>query len=402
MNRLDRRARLIARVRQGYRLAFGSNGPDPKRFVAAPGRVNLIGEHVDYNDGIVLPCAINRETMVALGSGPEVGGRGYVEAVAIDMGQAREKIALYEPIERAENTWQNLLRGAVAFLQRRGHEVLPTRLAIAGDIPIGAGLSSSASFTLAVTLALAKVSRIALAPEELAKIAQDAENTYAGTQCGIMDPMACAASEEGSALLIDCRTLERMPIPVSPKLAVMIIDTGIRRQLTTSAFNERRRECETVAAHFGLKALRDLQMPALESAKADLEAHLYARARHVVNEIARVEPTAVALSQGDTAALAQLMRASHASLRDNYEVTVPAVDQLVEIVSGELGKGDEALGGVRMTGAGFGGSIVAVVDEAATNLVIDAVERVYNPTADVPASAEVYTLTGGAREVTPA
>ncbi|MEL6485843.1 MAG: galactokinase [Pseudomonadota bacterium] len=402
MNRLDRRDRLIARVRQGYRLAFGSKGPEPRRFVAAPGRVNLIGEHVDYNDGIVLPCAINRETMVALGSGPEVGGRGYVEAVAIDMGQAREKIPLYEPIERAENNWQNLLRGAVAFLQRRGHEVLPTRLAIAGDVPVGAGLSSSASFTLATTLALATISRIPLAPDELARIAQNAENTFAGTACGIMDPMACAASVRGSALLLDCRTLERMPIPVSPKLAVMIIDSGIRRQLATSAFNERRQECETVARHFGLKALRDLEMPALESAKADLEPHLFARARHVLSEMARVEPTAVALAQGDTAALARVMEASHNSLRDDYEVTVAAVDQLVEIVSAALGKGDHALGGVRMTGAGFGGCIVAVVDKDATELVIDAVERVYNPSADVPASAQVYTLAGGAREVTPA
>lgn len=402
MNRLDRRERLIARVRQGYRLTFGSNGPEPRRFVSAPGRVNLIGEHVDYNDGFVLPCAINRETMVALGSGPEVGGRGFVEAVAIDMGQAREKIPLFEPVERAENNWQNLLRGAVAFLQSRGHEVLPTRLAIAGDVPIGGGLSSSASFTVATTLAIAKLSRISLAPQELARIAQDAENDFAGTACGIMDPMASAACSPGSALLLDCRTLEKMPIPISSKLAVMIIDSGIRRQLAKSAFNERRRECEAVAAHFGLKALRDLEMPVLDRAKADLEPHLYARARHVVSEMARVEPTAVALTQGDTAALARVMAASHASLRDDYEVTVPAVDQLVETVSAALGKGDQALGGVRMTGAGFGGSIVAVVNKEATDLVIDAVENVYNPTADIPASAEVYTLTGGASEVTPA
>ena len=398
---MNRRDRLIARVRQGYRLAFGSNGPEPRRFFAAPGRVNLIGEHVDYNGGLVLPCAINRETLVALGSGPEIGGRGYVEAVAIDMGQAREKIPLYEPVQPSGNNWQNLVRGAVAFLQERGHPVVPTRLAIAGDVPIGAGLSSSASFTVAITLALANLSRIPLASDELAKIAQDAENTFAGTACGIMDPMACAASARDSALLLDCRTLEKMPIPVSRDLAVMIIDTGIRRELAASAFNDRRRECEAVAQHFGLEVLRDLEMTTLEMAKAELQPHLYARARHVLSEIARVEPTAVALAHGDTAALAKVMQASHHSLRDDYEVTIPAVDHLVEVVSSALGTGDDALGGVRMTGAGFGGSIVAVVDKGATGRVVEAVEKTYNSTADIPASAEVYSLAGGAREVTP-
>ncbi|MEO0699498.1 MAG: galactokinase, partial [Pseudomonadota bacterium] len=161
-------------------------------------------------------------------------------------------------------------------------------------------------------------------------------------------------------------------------------------------------ECEAVARNFGLEVLRDLEMPALESAKAELEPRLYARARHVLSESARVEPTAVALAHGDTAALARIMKDSHASLRDDYEVTVPAVDALVETVSAALGEGDEALGGVRMTGAGFGGSIVAIVDKAATDLVIEAVERTYNRSADIPASAEVYALVGGAREVTPA
>ena len=172
---MNRRDRLIARARQGYRVAFGSNGPDPRRFFGAPGRVNLIGEHADYNDGLGLPCAINRDTIVALGSGPEVGGKGYVEAVAIDMGQAREKIALYQPIERTQNNWQNLVRGAVGGLQSRGHTVLPARLAIAGDVPIGAGLSSSASFTVAITLALAQLSRIPISPESLAQVAHFAE-----------------------------------------------------------------------------------------------------------------------------------------------------------------------------------------------------------------------------------
>ncbi|MEO1731582.1 MAG: galactokinase [Pseudomonadota bacterium] len=398
---MNRRDRLIARARQGYRLAFGQQGPEPRRFFAAPGRVNLIGEHVDYNDGLVLPCAINRETVVAISSGPEVGGQGFVEVVAIDMGQAREKIPLNEPIKRSENNWQNLVRGAVAFLQQRGHEVVPARLSIAGDIPIGAGLSSSASFTVAVTLALAQLSRIPLSPETLARIARDAEAEFLGTECGIMDQMASAAATIGSALLVDCRSLQHMPIPVDMDLAVVIADSGIRRQLAKSAFNERRRECEAAARHYSVASLRDLSPEALEAGREGLDPKLFKRARHVVSEIARVEPTAVALAKGNTAALAQVMRASHVSLRDDFEVTVPQVDSLVDTISAALAKEDGPLGGVRMTGAGFGGCVVAVVRKSAVDLVMNAVERTYNASADIPASADVYSMVGGAREITP-
>ena len=398
---MSRRDRLIARVRQGYRLAFGTKGPDPGRFFAAPGRVNLIGEHVDYNDGYVLPCAINRETLVAAGSGPEIGGRGYVEAVAIDAGQAREKIPLYAPVQRVEDGWRNLIRGAVAFLQSRGHHVLPTRLAIAGDVPVGAGLSSSASFTVAVAAALAELSRLTLSAEEIAMVAKDAENAFLDAACGIMDPMACAASTKGSALLLDCRSLEHMPIPVANTLALVIIDSGIRRELTTSALNARRHECEAAARRIGVKALRDVSAQALTRKSDRLDRVLMRRARHVVSEIARVEPTAVALAHGDTAALSRLMRASHLSLRNDFEVTVPEVDRLVDIVCAALGEGDDALGGVRMTGAGFGGSVVAVLHKSAAERVFEAVQTQYNPTARIPATADIYTMVGGASEVTP-
>lgn len=398
---MNRRDRLIARVRQGYRLAFGGNGPVPSRFFAAPGRVNLIGEHVDYNDGYVLPCAINRETMVASSSGPEVGGRGYVEVVAIDMGQSRDKIALYEPVRRSENAWQNLVRGAVYYLQERGDTVLPTRLAIAGDVPIGAGLSSSASFTVAVTLALAQSSRIPLSSEELALVGQKAETGFLGTKCGIMDQMASAASTRGSALLLDCRSLQNMPIPVSKDLALMIIDSGVRRELVTSAFNDRRMECEAAAMRYKVPALRDLSLEALEAGRDKVDPTHFKRARHVVSEIARVEPMAVALTRGDTAALSRIMQESHNSLRDDYEVTVPEVDRLAQIIGDVLGTGDDALGGVRMTGAGFGGCLVCLVRESATDRVLSAVKHTYNRDADIPASADIYAISGGAREVTP-
>ncbi|MGB3471950.1 MAG: galactokinase [Erythrobacter sp.] len=396
---MNRRDRLIARARQGYRLAFGSDGPEPRRFFAAPGRVNLIGEHVDYNDGIVLPCAIDRDTIVAIGPGDE--SQLAIEAVAIDMGSARDRFSLDEPIVKGVNNWENLVRGVAHFMLKRGHRLHSARLSMAGDVPIGAGLSSSASFAVGIALALAQFSRIPLSAEALSLIAQEAENEFLGTNCGIMDQMASAASTQGAALLLDCRSHQHMPIPVARDLALVIVDSGIRRELAESAFNERRAECELAARHYGVQALRDLTPEALQAGRDGLPPEVFARARHVVSEIARVEPTAVALAHGDTAALAKQMRASHVSLRDDYEVTLPEIDRLVETIGAALGRGDQALGGVRMTGAGFGGCVVCVVRKSAVSRVVEAIEQRYNPDAATPASADVYAIVGGAREVTP-
>ncbi len=394
---MNRRDRLIARARQGYRLAFGSDGSEPSRFFAAPGRVNLIGDHVDYNDGFVLPCAIDRDTIVAIG--PGVSGAPAIEAVAIDMGSARDRFALDEPTAEGASSWQNLVRGVAHMIQRRGHTLAPARLAMAGDVPIGAGLSSSASFAVGIALALTRFNELDLDARELALIAQEAENEFLGTACGIMDQMASAASVAQSALLIDCRSLEHMPIPVAEDLALVIVDSGIRRELVTSGYNERRAQCASAARHYRVDALRDLTPEALKGGRAGLDPDLFARARHVVSEIGRVEPTAVALAHGDTPALAQVMRASHISLRDDYEVTTPEIDLLVDTISAALGRGNTALGGVRMTGGGFGGSVVAVVRKSATDRVIEAVETQYNADAETPASAVIYTMAGGAAEV---
>ena len=339
--------------------------------------------------------------MVALEAGPEVGGEGFIEAVAIDFDQARDKIPLHEPIQPSDAGWRNLLRGVVAALQARGHEVLPARLAIAGDVTMGAGLSSSASFAVVTALSLAQLSRISLTQQDLALIAQHAETSFLGTQCGIMDQMASAASQKDHGLLIDCRTLEHMPIPVSKELSIVIADSGLRRELVNSPFNKRRQECEQAAAHFGVRALRDVTLEQLEAKGQGLAPALFRRARHVVSEIARVEPAAVALAQADTAALSSILRASHVSLRDDFEVTVPELDRLVDTIYAALGEGHDALGGVRMTGGGFGGCAVAIVKTSAVQDVLDAVHRDFNATANVQASADTYTMAGGAREVTP-
>ncbi len=396
---MDRRERLIARARQGYRLAYGV---EPRGFVAAPGRVNLIGEHVDYNGGYVLPCAIDRETIVAYGSPPPDARPPLFEAVALDMGEmasARDRFDVSGHMVRCENNWQNHVRGVVKALGRFGATIKPMRIAMAGDIPIGAGLSSSAAFGVAVAVAISEYSGLSLAPDMIAKAAQLAENDFVGTACGIMDQMASAASTEGHAMLLDCRSLEFMPIPIHPDLVITVIDTGLRRELATSAFNQRRAECETVAAHFGLKSLRDLDAATLLAEEGKLDPLLFARARHVVGEIARVEPVAVALARGDTATLAEVMADAHWSLSEDFAVSLPAIDELATRVAEGLGN----KGGVRLTGAGFGGCLVAVSTPDAVPAIDDAVAR-FNAGlsgSGLPARADQFRASAGAGPVQP-
>jgi galactokinase len=392
---MDRRDRLIARARQGFRLAYGA---EPTRFFAAPGRVNLIGEHVDYNDGYVLPCAIDRETIVALGPPQKDAKVPRFEAVALDMGDmasARDSFDLLGQILPGENNWQNHVRGVVQAMGRYGHKVKPARIAIAGDVPIGAGLSSSAAFGVAVALAISEYSGLGLSPEMLAKIAQIAENDFVGCACGIMDQMASAACVADHALLLDCRTLQTLPIPIHDSLAVTVIDTGLRRDLTESAFNQRRAECEAVAQHFGVKALRDLDAQTLLDAEGDLDPVLFRRARHVVGELERVEPIAMALAQGDTATLAAVLHEAHVSLAEDFEVSLPAIDRLAALVREALGEE----GGVRLTGAGFGGCLVAVARREARPAIDAAIARYNAAGTGLPASAETFKPISGAAPI---
>lgn len=388
---MDRRERLIARARQGYRLAYGE---EPTRFFAAPGRVNLIGEHVDYNDGYVLPCAIDRETIVAAGPPSSQTREKLFEAVALDMGDmasARDSFDLVAPVRPGENNWQNHVRGVIQALGRYGYRVRPMRVAIAGDVPIGAGLSSSAAFGVAVALACSEYSGFDLSPEMLAKVAQLAENDFVGCACGIMDQMASAASVADHALLLDCRSLEHMPIPIHPSLAITVIDTGLRRSLTESAFNQRRSECEAVAQYFDIRSLRDLDRATLDAAHGAIDRTLHARARHVVSEMERIEPVGVGLVTGDTALLAEVMREAHLSLSHDFDVSLPPIDRLAQMIAEGLG----AAGGVRLTGAGFGGCLVAVADHDAFPAIEDAIAG-YNADADLPARADVFRPVGGA------
>lgn len=340
---------LVDRCVSGFRASFGRA---PELVAFAPGRVNLIGEHTDYNDGFVLPCAIPFGTAVALARRDDA----RIEAVALDLG-GRDTFSLDEPQRLGGGEWANHVHGIAAGLPHFGLRAGGADIAIAGNVPQGAGLSSSASLGVALGLGLSTLASSEPDGKALARTAQWSEHHYVGCACGIMDQLASACGVEGRALLIDCRSLEMRAVPLPDDATIMIVHSGVTRGLVDSAYNERRAQCEAAARHYGVAALRDLDMAMLQNGKDGLDETALRRARHVVTENARTLAAAEALAAGDLAALGDAMRASHVSLRDDFEVTVPEVDDLVEGMDAVIGTD----GGVRMTGGGFGGCVVAIV-----------------------------------------
>ncbi len=349
-----RRALLRDRVTKAF---VDSYDAEPAMLVAAPGRVNLIGEHTDYNDGFVLPCAIDYETIVAIG--PSTGTQ--VEALAVDLDGDRDSFDPTQPFAKQSAEWKNHVRGIVASLSDRELKLTGTHVAIAGNVPQGAGLSSSASLGVALAKGFTGLHQSGAPNEtELALIAQHSENHYVGCACGIMDQLVSARAIAGSALQIDCRSLETSTIPIPEHLAIVVIHSGVQRGLVDSAYNERRIQCEQAAAHYGVAALRDLTIEQLEEGRSGLNEESFRRTRHVVTENARTLAAAEALEADDLTVLSALMAESHASMRDDFEITVPAIDRLVEIGAQFLG----TTGGIRMTGGGFGGCVVAIVSKS--------------------------------------
>lgn len=330
----------------------------PQWEVRAPGRVNLIGEHTDYNDGFVLPCAIDFQTVVFASARPD----HLVSVVAADFDEFDIFDADTGYAPHTTQMWANYVRGVVQAMRLNGIELSGINLAVAGNVPQGAGLSSSASLEVAIGLALARVSGLDIALSDLALMGQQAENQFVGCQCGIMDQLVSAQGRAHHALLIDCRTLQVQSVHVPDDIAILIVHSGVRRGLVESAYNERRLQCEQVAKFFGAGALRDVTMEQLVSARAELSDAAYRRARHVISENERTLHAAQALSSSDMALMGQLMAQSHISMRDDFEITTPAIDHLVEVLQKAIGPH----GGVRMTGGGFGGCVVALL---AQNLV---------------------------------
>lgn len=365
-------------------------GVEPTRLFSAPGRLNLMGSHVEPSEGLVLNCAIDRETVIALGPVGE-GEPPMLDVIAIDMGGARDRFVLNQEIEPGDNHWQNLVRGSAETFRRSGHRIKPVRLAIAGDIPLGVGLASSASLGLVLAFAISDYSGLSLSADQLAGIAHAAESEFAGRACEWSDLITLAYAEVGKALLIDCQSREHMPIPVAAGVAVAAIETGVSSERERETIKARKFECERAAAHYHAKVLRELTFEHLKEWRGDLSASAYARAKHVVGEIARVEPMAVALVKSDAKALAQVMRASHVSLRDDFETSEPQIDRLVDIVAAALGD----RGGVKLAGHGLGGSVVTVLNEEAIPILIEAVDERYNQPGQVPARVEVYRPANG-------
>jgi galactokinase len=358
--------------------------------VQAPGRVNLIGEHTDYNDGFVLPCAIDRGTVVAA----RLRGDMRVNVVAADLSGALDSFRIDEPVTpRTDAGWANYVRGSVKHLLDHGAVLRGADLAIAGDVPQGAGLSSSASLEVAVLQSFKTLNGLdELQPADMARIAQAAENRFVGCACGIMDQLISACGVEGHALLLDCRSLRGRAVPLAPDLALMIIDSRVQRGLVGSAYNLRRQQCDAAARHYGVAALRDLDVAALDSGRRGLDPIVFRRARHIVTENRRTLDAAAALASGDMARVGMLMAQSHASMRDDFEITVPAVDHLVDTVQAVLG----ADGGCRMTGGGFGGCVIALLPATQVDKVRAQVMQTYRAPGGEPARIHLCRAAGGA------
>lgn len=345
---------VVARLKGALETAFGPG--KPPRVFRAPGRVNLIGEHTDYNDGFVLPMAVGRYLWLAAREDSvrhlRLFSVDFQEEARFDLGHLERDLA---------RPWANYVAGVAWAYAGDGLPVRGLEAALTGNVPIGSGLSSSAALETAAAVALEALTGLDVPPVRRALLCQQAEAEFVGVQCGIMDQFVSSLAQEGHALWLDCRSLEYERVPVPSEAAVVIADTGVRRALAASAYNERRRQCEEgvrlLQRHLpGVQALRDVPWDALERWRDDLPEVVYRRCAHVVQENGRVLAAVEALYAGDLERMGRLMDASHASLRDLYEVSCPELDLMVDLAHSLPG-----CFGSRLTGAGFGGCTVSLV-----------------------------------------
>ena len=341
-------------------------GEEPDLIAAAPGRVNLIGEHIDYSEGFVLPFAIKDRTTAAIRKRDD-------STVRIASAQRRNKIVTVDINNVKPGLKGEWERYALGVLWSMGVKT-GVDLLIDGHVPLGAGLSSSAALECSVATAVNHLFDMGFSLEDLARLTQKAENQYVGVPCGIMDQSVSLMATVGSALLLDCRDLSTRNIPfdvASSGLELLIIDTQAHHALTEGGYAERRASCESVAAKLGIKSMRELTMPQLNSAKELLTQIEYVRARHAVSEMQRVLDCVEALSTSDFTKVGQLINQSHISLRDDYTVSCPELDTAVDasLAAGALGS--------RMVGGGFGGSAIALIEASKTSETIHAVEKAF-------------------------
>ncbi|MDP6357082.1 MAG: galactokinase [Planctomycetota bacterium] len=357
---------------------------EPAHVVRAPGRVNIIGEHTDYNDGFVMPMAIDRAVWIAFR--PRNGDQ--VSVVSTDF----EDLAEFslDALSKGEG-WGEYLKGVANVLQEEGLNLNGWEGVVASDVPIGAGLSSSAALELATARAFCTVSGFDWAPRKMALLGQKAENQWVGVNCGIMDQMISATGQDGHAVLIDCRSLELKSVPLPPGTSVVVLDTATRRGLVDSAYNERRSQCERAAEFFGAKVLRDVSSADLKEKSQELDTLTLKRARHVVTENERTVAASEAMQNGDANKLGELMNQSHESLKNDFEVSSKELDAMVGAARAQSG-----CFGARMTGAGFGGCAAALVNDAEVDAFVPAVGKAYCDVTGHTPSIYVCRATDGA------
>lgn len=333
-------------------------GAAPSVIAVAPGRVNLIGEHIDYLDGWVLPVAIDRHLVIEAAATED----GFFEFVPVRAGFGEKvRIGPDEVFPRAEKRerWLNYLLGVIAGYRGEGIEVPGFRAVIHGDLPAGAGLSASAALETATALVIETLTGATRSVGERALLCQKAEHDYAGVPCGIMDQLAVGAGRAGCALLLDCRDLSTRSVPLPEDLVIVVADTGVKHALGDGEYRLRREQCEAALAFLGAASFRDLDPALVEAARGRMDDTLYRRARHAVTEQQRVHAFVGAIASGDLETMGRCLREGHASLRHDFEVSCAELDGLVE--TGYAFGAENGHVGTRMTGGGFGGSTVSLV-----------------------------------------
>jgi galactokinase len=364
--------------------------------VAAPGRVNLIGEHTDYNDGFVMPCAIDFTARIAIA--PRNDARLVLQS---DEFPERFDFLLDRLPDKPSHAWCDNLLGVVHMLRAEGIPLSGANLLLHSEVPIGAGLSSSAAVEVGTALALLAVNQRSLPLPRVAQLAQRAENTFINAQVGIMDPFVSCLGEAGHALQLDCRSLAFDPVPLPPQLRLVICNTMVKHKHAGGEYNLRRQECEQGVEllkrwYPNISALRDVSAPDLAAHEAELPKIIRDRCTHVVHENDRVLTFGRALCTGDLPALAKLMRESHASLRDLYRVSCTELDQMVELAEGLPG-----FGGGRMTGGGFGGCTVNLVEAPFAETFAKEIAGAYRQKTGVHPDVYICSATRGAHIVSP-
>jgi galactokinase len=384
--------RVDGQLIEEFRELFGAREP---RVFYAPGRVNLIGEHTDYNEGFVLPMAIDLGTFVAAAARDD----RLVRAHSVNLNRSFE-FDLDHPGPTQRGVWFDYVEGVAQALLARGAQLRGADLLIESEVPTGAGLSSSAALEVSTGMALIAMSGAEFTREQIALAAQQAEHTYVGIRSGIMDQLTSTFGRKGHALLIDCRSLQVTPIPLdTSELVVVVCDTGVKHELASSEYNQRRADCELGVATLreflpGIKSLRDVSVEEFERYAEKMPLRIRRRSHHVVTENERTLRAAAALDNGNIAELGVLMWQSHASLRDEYEVSSPELDFLVEIATGV-----EEVAGARMTGGGFGGCTVNLVRRSELNAFKEVASREYRKKFGIELSVYVVDASDGAREV---